>query len=435
MFLARLQGVSNVSVSSRAVARGVAVRNLNLHEYQSKTVMERYGVNVQKGREATTVEGALEAAKWIKEGNPNAELILKAQIHAGGRGKGTFVDGFKGGVKICTEPEEVADFAEKMLGNTLVTHQTGPEGQPCNTVLVNEGISIDSEKYFAILMDRAHNGPVIVASSAGGMDIEDVAEKTPELIISEPVDIEEGLKPEQTQRVAEALGFLPENIPSAQKQMRGLYDLVLGTDATRVEINPLAEGRYEGSDSKEVFCVDAKLNFDDNASFRQKDLHTMRDTSMEDERDVRAESAGLNYIGLDGSIGCMVNGAGLAMATMDIIQLRGGSPANFLDVGGGATAAQVTEAFKIITSDSNVKALLVNIFGGIMKCDVIAEGVVEAAKEVGLTIPLVVRLEGTNVERGKQILEEMSITPDNLDDAAIKLFKRLSTDLLTLLHI
>ena len=422
MLFGRALAACGAQVSSRAVARGVIVRNLNLHEYQSKTIMERYGVNVQKGREATTAEGALEAAKWVKEGNPEAEIILKAQIHAGGRGKGTFTNGMKGGVKICDEPAEVGDFAGQMLGNTLVTHQTGPEGQDVNVVLVNEGISIDSEKYFAILMDRAYNGPVIVASKAGGMDIEEVAEKTPELIISEAVDIEAGLQPEQTKRIAEELGFLPENIPNAQAQMQALYDLFLGTDATQVEINPFAEGSYVNGKS-EVFCVDAKLNFDDNAVFRQRDVFDMRDTSMEDERDVAAEAVGLNYIGLDGNIGCMVNGAGLAMATMDIIQLHGGSPANFLDVGGGATASQVTEAFKIITSDKNVKALLVNIFGGIMKCDIIAEGVVEAAKEVGLTIPLVVRLEGTNVERGKEILNESGldiVTAENLDDAAIK---------------
>jgi len=399
-----------------------AVRFLNLHEWQSKILLEEYDVRTQRGREATSPEEALAASQWVKEAAPDCELILKAQIHAGGRGKGHFTSGLKGGVKICDTPEEVKDFTSQMLGNVLVTHQTGPEGQPVNTVLINEGISIDNEMYFAILMDRAHNGPVIVASAQGGMDIETVAEETPEAIVTEPVDIMAGLQPEQTKRVAEALGFAPEQVPEAQKQMEALYKLFLGTDATQVEINPFAEGHYANKPGT-VFCVDAKLNFDDNAAFRQKEVYAMRDTSMEDPRDVEAEAAGLNYIGLDGNIGCMVNGAGLAMATMDIINLHGGKPANFLDVGGGATAEMVTKAFKIITADPKVEALLVNIFGGIMKCDVIAEGVVTAAKEIGLKIPLVVRLEGTNVDLGNKILENSGlpiITAADLDDAAMK---------------
>lgn len=390
--------------------------------------MEQYNVNVQRGKEATTPDDCFAAAKAIKEGNPDAELILKAQIHAGGRGKGTFKNGFKGGVKICKTPEQIKENASQMLGNILVTHQTGPDGQIVNTLLVNEGISIESEKYFAILMDRSCQGPVMVASSQGGMDIEEVAAKNPGAIVKEPIDIMKGVQPEQTERLARALGFKSENIAAATRQMSNLYDLFLGTDATQVEINPFAEGRYTGGQT-EVFCVDAKLNFDDNAAFRQKKIYGMRDTSMEDPRDVAAEAAGLNYIGLDGTIGCMVNGAGLAMATMDIINLHGGRPANFLDVGGGATAAQVTTAFKILTGDPNVKALLVNIFGGIMKCDTIATGIVQAAKEVGLQIPLVVRLEGTNVEQGKQILESSGIqvvTASDLDDAAKKAVASLS---------
>jgi len=312
-----------------------------------------------------------------------------------------------------------------MLGNILITHQTGPAGQPCNIVLVNEGIKILSEKYFAILMDRKHQGPVIVASEAGGMDIEEVAAKTPEKIISEPVDIKVGLKPEQLERVATKLGFKGANKELAKIQMANLYKLFIGTDATQVEINPFAEGAYVGEKNAktEVFCVDAKLNFDDNAQFRQKEIYNMRDKSMEDPRDVRADEAGLNYIGLDGNIGCMVNGAGLAMATLDIIQLYGGKPANFLDVGGGATKEMVTEAFRILTSDPKVECLLVNIFGGIMKCDVIAQGVVAATKELGLTLPLVVRLEGTNVDLGKKILKDSGLpitTADDLDDAAKK---------------
>jgi succinyl-CoA synthetase beta subunit len=273
------------------------VRFLNLHEYQSKSVMDKYKVTTQRGEAAKSAAEARKAAEAIKKKNPNAELILKAQIHAGGRGKGTFVDGFKGGVKICKTPEEVENFAKKMLGNTLVTIQTGPAGQIVNTVLVNEGISINSEKYFAILMDRKYNGPVIVASAQGGMDIETVAHNTPDAIIKEPVDIMKGIQPEQTLRVAKALGFKPANIPAAQKQMEALYKLFIGTDATQVEINPLAEGKYS-NEPETVFCVDAKLNFDDNASFRQKEIYAMRDKSMEDPRDVRAEEAGLNFVGL-----------------------------------------------------------------------------------------------------------------------------------------
>jgi len=309
-----------------------------------------------------------------------------------------------------------------MLGNTLVTIQTGPHGQKVNTVLVNEGIQINSEKYFAILMDRKYNGPVIVASAQGGMDIETVAHEHPERIIKEAVDITKGIQPEQTLKVAKALGFSAANIPAAQKQMENLFKLFVGTDATQVEINPLAEGKYSNQ-AETVFCVDAKLNFDDNASFRQKDVFAMRDKSMEDPRDVAAEEAGLNFVGLDGSIGCLVNGAGLAMATMDIIHYYGGKPANFLDVGGGATPEMVTQAFRILTSDKNVKGILINIFGGIMKCDVIAKGVVQAFKEVGLTIPLVVRLEGTNVELGKKVFKDSGvkiIVANDLDDAAMK---------------
>lgn len=406
------------------------VRNLNLHEYQSKKVMEKFSVNVQRGQEATSADGAGKVASDIKSRNAGAELILKAQIHAGGRGKGKFIDSngkdvMKGGVKVCKDPTEVKQLASKMLGNILVTHQTGPSGQPCNTVLVNEGISIESEKYFAILMDRKHQGPVIVASAAGGMDIEEVAAKTPEKIVTEPIDFKKGLQDEQLERVATKLGFKAENKAMAKAQMANLYKLFLGTDATQVEINPFAEGKYVGTKNAktEVFCVDAKLNFDDNAAYRQKEIYAMRDKSMEDPRDVRAEEAGLNYIGLDGNIGCMVNGAGLAMATLDIINLYGGKPANFLDVGGGATKEMVTEAFRILTSDPKVETLLVNIFGGIMKCDVIAQGVVAATKELGLKLPLVVRLEGTNVELGKKILESSGLaitTANDLDDAAQK---------------
>jgi succinyl-CoA synthetase beta subunit len=326
--------------------------------------------------------------------------------------------------------EEVRDLAKKMLGNRLVTKQTGPAGQLVSKVLVNEGINIAAETYFAILMDRKYGGPVVVASTQGGMDIEEVAEKTPDAIITEPVDIMKGLSDAQANALAAKLGFKGPLEAPARRQFQSLYKLFAGTDATQVEINPLAVGAVAGKPGSDtIFAVDAKLNFDDNAAFRQKDIYGMRDRSMEDARDVAAEEAGLNYIGLDGNIGCMVNGAGLAMATMDIIKLHGGSPANFLDVGGGATAAQVTQAFKILTSDPNVKALLVNIFGGIMKCDTIAEGIIQAAKEVGLKVPLIVRLEGTNVEAGKALIRGsgLNITAANdLDDAAKKAVKSVA---------
>eukprot|EP00939_MAST-03C_sp_MAST-3C-sp1_P002845 g2845.t1 len=400
------------------------VRFLNLHEYQSKDVMEQFNVRVQKGKMASTSEEALEISKWIKSENPDAELILKAQIHAGGRGKGSFKNtGLKGGVQICETPEEVEAFSKKMLGDVLVTHQTGEEGQICQKVLINEGITIDAEFYFAILMDRAVDGPCIVASSKGGMDIEAVAEEDPDAIITSPIDITKGLGVDQSIDVAKQLGFEGKTVELAAEQMRNLYALFEGTDATQVEINPFAVGGVPGGDQGVVMCVDAKLNFDDNAAFRQKHIYDMRDVSMEDPRDVKAEEVGLNYIGLDGNIGCMVNGAGLAMATMDIIKMKNGDPANFLDVGGGATKEQVAEALKLIKSDPQVEAILVNIFGGIMKCDVIASGIVAAVQEVELDIPLVVRLEGTNVELGKKILSESTvkiITADDLDDAAEK---------------
>jgi len=312
----------------------------------------------------------------------------------------------------------------KMLGNSLVTKQTPTEGVPVHKLLICESLHFTSEneKYFAILLDRSANGPVMVASPKGGVDIEAVAEETPELIFKEPIDILKGINPEQTKRLAQKLGFT--NIAEAQQQMSRLYDLFLKSDATQVEINPFVE-----TADKKVYCIDAKINFDDNASFRQEEIFNYRDTTEEDPREVAASKFGLNYIGMKGSIGCMVNGAGLAMATMDIIKLYKGEPANFLDVGGGANTQQITEAFKIISSDPQVKAILVNIFGGIMKCDVIANGVVEALKQVKITQPLIVRLAGTNVELGKQILAKSGFnvtTADDLDDAAQKAVKSLS---------
>ncbi|KAL6062255.1 Succinate--CoA ligase [GDP-forming] subunit beta, mitochondrial [Balamuthia mandrillaris] len=431
-----LRGTSKLSLASsaRAIAFGrsptslskampsfsapMQVRHLNLQEYNSKALLDKFGVTTQKWRLATTPEEAETAAKELAEGG-NRELVVKAQILAGGRGKGVFDHGFKGGVHLCKTPKEARELAKNMLGHRLVTKQTPPEGTPVNKLMIAQSIDLKKELYFSILMDRAYNGPVIVASPEGGMDIETVAEQTPDRIFKMPIDINKGILPEQSKKLAQQLGFTTEaKIKDAQTQMERLYELFLQCDATQVEINPFAE-----TPQGEIYCVDAKINFDDNAAYRQKEVFAMGDTSEDDPREVEAAKYNLNYIGMDGNIGCMVNGAGLAMATMDIIKLHKGEPANFLDVGGGATEQQVTQAFKIITSDKQVKAILVNIFGGIMKCDIIAQGIVNAAKEIGLKIPLVVRLEGTNVNIGKEILQKSGlpiITANDLDDAAKK---------------
>lgn len=379
--------------------------------------MAKHGIRVQKGQTATTPEEALAVAKkLLSEGAK--ELVIKAQIHAGGRGKGHFDTGFKGGVHVSEDPQVIADAAKGMLGNSLITKQTGPEGQVCKQVLIHEGIFFDDEYYFAILMDRAFDGPVIVASKEGGMDIEEVAESNPDAIVTVPVPIGSGITAEHTAKVGAALGLTGDVLKDAQQQMTNLYNLFMETDCTQIEINPLVVTR-DGL----VYCVDAKLNFDENAEFRHRDLFELRDTSMEDPREVAASKVGLNYIGLDGNIGCMVNGAGLAMATMDIIQMYGASPANFLDVGGGADENQVEQALTILTKDPKVEGILINIFGGIMKCDTIAAGVVAGAAKVDLNVPLVVRLEGTNVEAGVKILQDSGlpiITATDLDDAAQK---------------
>ncbi|EAL70117.1 succinate-CoA ligase [Dictyostelium discoideum AX4] len=390
------------------------VRYLNLHEYQSKSLMDKYGVNTQKWRVVTKASDAIKAASEL-----NGELVVKAQVHAGGRGKGSFIEtGFKGGVHLCKTGKEAERLCDEMLGKHLVTKQTTKEGTKVQSVMLAESVDPKRELYFAIVMDRKYGGPVMIASPQGGVDIESVAEETPDLIFKEPIDIVKGIRPEQTKNLAEKLGFTGEKAKIAQQQMENLYQLFIKSDATQVEINPFAE-----TTDGQVICMDAKINFDDNASFRQKEIFEMRDTAEEDPREVEAGKFGLNYIGLDGNIGCMVNGAGLAMATMDIIKLKGGIPANFLDVGGSASEQAVTEAFKILTKDPRVKCLLVNIFGGIMKCDIIASGIVNASKQVGLKIPLVVRLEGTNVNIGKEILEKSGLnitSASDLDDAAIK---------------
>jgi len=387
-------------------------RHLNLHEYQSAQLMAAKGVNVPFGIAAKSVDEAVAAAKEIGDD----EVVIKSQILAGGRGLGTFANGFQGGVHMI-KSSEVAEYAGKMLGQTLITKQTGPAGKPVDTLLIAKKMNLVNEKYFAILLDRTTMGPLIIACSEGGTSIEDLAEKYPEKIIKVPVNINEGITDAQALKVAEGLE-VSGDMGAAADQIKALYKLFAEADCTMVEVNPLAE-----DDTGKLIAADAKVGFDDNASFRQSDIFAQRDFTQEDPREVEADKWDLNYVGLDGNIGCMVNGAGLAMATMDIIAQYGGSPANFLDVGGSAKTEQITAAFKLISSDTRVKAILVNIFGGIMKCDVIAEGVVAATKEVGLKIPLIVRLEGTNVAKGKEIINASGldiVSADDLDDAAQK---------------
>jgi len=385
---------------------------MNIHEYQAKEILTKFGADNPRGSVART---AAEAERVARELGTNS-IVVKAQIHAGGRGKGTFANGFKGGVHLCKTSSQARDLAAKMLGQTLVTHQTGPEGRVVNQVLVAESVEIEKEFYFAILMDRATGAPVIVASREGGMDIEEVAAKSPEKILRESVDPAFGLQPYQTRKLARTLGFAPAQMRPACKLFAALYRCFIACDCSMVEINPLVLTK-----GGEVLALDAKFSFDDNALFRHPDIVALRDVAEEDPREVAASQHHLSYIGLDGNIGCMVNGAGLAMATMDIIKHHGGDPANFLDVGGGASEEQVTEAFKILLSDTKVKAILVNIFGGIMKCDVIAQGILNAVKVLNLGIPLVVRLEGTNVEQGRKLLAESGlpiVNASDLDDAA-----------------
>ena len=387
---------------------------MNIHEYQAKELLQRFDVATTRGKVASTLDEAEQIARELGD----VDVVVKAQIHAGGRGKGEFKNGFNGGVHIRKTPQEVRKVAAKMLGQILVTHQTGPTGRVVNKVLVAESAEIAREIYFAVLLDRATAAPLIVASSEGGVDIETVAAKSPEKIIREPIDPLAGLQPFQTRKVAKQLGFESSQLKSAAKLFEGLYRTFVAFDCSMVEVNPLVI-----TTKGDVLALDAKFNFDDNALYRHPEIEALRDVAEEDPREVEASKHGLNYIGLDGNIACLVNGAGLAMATMDIIKFYGGEPANFLDVGGGATEEQVTEAFKILIADKKVKAILVNIFGGIMKCDVIAQGIINAAKTVNLSVPLVIRLEGTNVERGKKLLKESGvelIAADDLTDAAQK---------------
>jgi succinyl-CoA synthetase beta subunit len=363
---------------------------------------------------AATPEEAKAAAEKLTGG-----LVVKAQIHAGGRGKGTFQNGFKGGVHLAETPGRAAELASLMLGEVLVTHQTGPEGKLVSKVLIAQSVDIKKEYYLAILLDRAEKCPVIVASAEGGVNIEEVAESRPEAIIRTHVHPALGLQSFQTRKIARQIGLGGDKLRAFEKLLTALYRLFIECDCSMVEVNPLVE-----TTDGQILALDAKFNFDDNALYRQKEVAAMRDTTEEDPREVDASAFNLNYIGLDGDIACMVNGAGLAMATMDIIKLHGGEPANFLDVGGGANEEQVKQAFRILLSDPKVKAILVNIFGGIMRCDVIAQGIINAAREMKLEVPLVVRLEGTNVEQARAMLAEASVpglvTATDLTDAAKK---------------
>lgn len=386
---------------------------MNIHEYQGKEILRKYGVSVPNGKVAFTVDEAVDAAKELG----TEVCVVKAQIHAGGRGKA-------GGVKVAKNLDEVRTYADEILGKTLVTHQTGPEGKEVKRLLIEEGCDIKKEYYVGLVVDRATDRVVLMASEEGGMDIEEVAAKTPEKIFKEVVDPVVGLTGFQARRIAFNINMPKELVGKAAKFMITLYNAFVDNDCSIAEINPLVV-----TGDGNVLALDAKLNFDDNALFRHKDILEYRDLDEEDPKEIEASKYDLSYISLDGNIGCMVNGAGLAMATMDIIKHYGGDPANFLDVGGGATAEKVTEAFKIILSDEHVKGIFVNIFGGIMKCDIIATGVVEAAKQVGLSVPLVVRLEGTNVDLGKKILNESGlniIAAESMSDGAQKIVELVS---------
>ena len=383
---------------------------MKIHEYQAKAILKRYGVAVPRGEMAETREEAEAVAKNLFSAGATG-VVVKAQIHAGGRGKG-------GGVKIAKSVQEAGDLAARMLGMTLITHQTGPEGRVIRRLLIEETLPIEKELYIGILVDRGEGKPVFMASAAGGMDIEQVAAERPEAILKEYVNPGMGLEAFQARKIAFQLGLKPQLVNQAVQFMTGLYKVFEGTDGSLVEINPFittTDGR--------LFALDAKINFDDNALFRHPDLRELRDITEEDPLEVEASKYSLNYIKLDGNVGCMVNGAGLAMATMDIIKYAGGMPANFLDVGGGANAEQVTHAFEILLSDKNVKAVLINIFGGILRVDTLANGVVAAAKKTNIPLPIVLRLEGTNVEQGREILKNSGlnfIVAETMKDAAEK---------------
>ena len=396
---------------------------MNVHEYQAKELLKKHGLAIPDGHAALTVEEAVEGAKKL----PGPLYVVKAQIHAGGRGKGKFKElpeDAKGGVRLAFSLDEVESHAKEMLGNTLVTIQTGDEGKQVNRLYVTDGVDIESEYYLAMLVDRATGQVAMVASTEGGMDIEDVAHETPEKITTITIDPAQGFMPHHGRAVAFALELSGDLNKQCQKLAKQLYDAFTASDCEMLEINPLVETEADADGNASLLVLDTKMSFDGNALYRHKDIEEMRDETEEDPAEVEASNYDLAYIKLDGNIGCMVNGAGLAMATMDIIKLNGAFPANFLDVGGGATTEKVTAAFKIILKDPAVEGILVNIFGGIMKCDIIADGIVQAAKEVNLSVPLVVRLEGTNVAAGKEILANSGlpiVAADDLGDAAKKI--------------
>ncbi len=397
---------------------------MNIHEYQAKQLLAQYGVAVPSGDVCDTPEAARKIAEKMFAAGEKL-VVVKSQIHAGGRGKGTFKSGFQGGVKLCKSADDVFEKAKAMIGQVLVTKQTGPDGRLVSRLLIAAAPAIKKELYLAVLLDRATSRPVMMVSTEGGVDIEEVADKTPEKIVRESIDPAVGMMPYQGRKLAAALGLKGDLIAQGAKLLMGVYKTWWECDAAMVEINPLCI--VEGTDGKEnLVAVDAKIGLDDNALYRHKNLQEMRDLAEEAPLEIEASKFNLNYIKLDGSIACLVNGAGLAMATMDIIQHFGGSPANFLDVGGGASKDQVTAAFKIILSDPHVKGILVNIFGGIMDCNVIATGIVAAVKETGLKLPLVVRLEGNNVQAGRKTLAESGLTiisGESMADAAQKVVK------------
>ncbi|CAB3987289.1 succinate-- ligase [GDP-forming] subunit beta, mitochondrial-like [Paramuricea clavata] len=434
-FLGRVSG-RNLQISCRKLLSGCLERGqartfgvsskccLDLQEYQSKELMKNHGINVQKFQVA---DGDNDVSELVKKLDVS-EVVIKAQVLAGGRGKGTFSSGLQGGVKLSKNFDEIPSIVDQMIGHSLVTKQTGKDGVLVRKVMLGEALDINRETYLAILMDRAFEGPVIVASPEGGVDIEEVAEKTPDKIYKFPVDINKGITKEQALDLADKLHFKGSLRDEAAVQIERLYELFIARDATQVEVNPLGE-----TDDGRVVCFDAKINFDDNAKFRQKDLFASEDIAEKNPREVEAEKHNLNYIGMDGNIACIVNGAGLAMATMDMIKLHDGEPANFLDLGGGIQEEGVHQAFKIIASDENVKAILVNIFGGIVDCEMVARGIQAAYEKLKVDVPLIVRLEGTNVMRAKEVLNELKnsgipvTTADNLDEAAMKAVNSLST--------
>ncbi|EIW69870.1 hypothetical protein TREMEDRAFT_43527 [Tremella mesenterica DSM 1558] len=411
-----LRGVQSARVVSKTV-KTVGLnqkRSLSIHEYQSVQLLNSYGIPTPQAKPAFSAEEAESVAKSFGKD----QLVIKAQVLAGGRGKGHFDSGFQGGVQMVDSPAQAKDYASKMLGHKLITKQTGAAGRICNAVMLAERMPPQKEYYAAVLNDRARGAPVLVTSSQGGMNIEDVAHDTPEAIITTTLDFEKGISHAEAVDLAKKLGFQENAQENAATVFGKLYQIFKEKDATQIEINPLAE-----LSDGQVLCMDAKFGFDDNADFRQKDVFKLRDTTQEDPQEVEAAEYGLNFIKLDGNVGCLVNGAGLAMATMDVLNLHGGSPANFLDVGGGATADAVKKAFELLLTSSSVKSIFVNIFGGIMRCDVIAEGIIKATKELQLNIPLIVRLQGTKEAEAKKMINEsgLKIYPfDGLDEAAAK---------------